>query len=136
MPLPSGPVPGFTRTIGLQSGPALQKLADLIGSVQYGITAKAGGTKALALQLNASLCVVTVCATNNDSVKLPPGYAGLTVMVVNMGAATLAVFGSGTDTINDVATATGVTQATLISGLYRCAAVVSGAGKWYRVLSA
>lgn len=136
MTLPSGPVPGFTRTIGLQSGPALQKLADLIGSVQTGITATAGGTKATAFQLNAAFCKVAVCATNNDSVLLPPGYAGLEVIVANAGAATLAVYGSGTDTINDVATATGVTQATLVHALYKCVAVVAGAGQWYRILSA
>ena len=36
--------------------------------------------------------------------------AGLTVLVINHGANPMQVFGSGTDTINDVAAATGVSQ--------------------------
>lgn len=134
--LPSGPVPSFSGGPALQSGDAIQKLALLIGSVQNNIVAKAGGTKALATQLTAAFCHVITCATNGDSVKLPPGYPGLEVIISNSGAADLQVFGYGNDTINGIATATGVTQADPLTALYKCVDVVAGVGKWYRILSA
>lgn len=134
--LPSGPVPTFPRGKALQDGDALNKLALLIGSTQNNIVAKAGGTKAAATQLTAAFCHVTTCATNADSVKLPPGYPGLEVIIANSGAADLQVFGSGLDTINGVATATGVTQADPLTALYKCVDVVAGVGKWFRILSA
>ncbi len=77
-----------------------------------GITAHAGGSQAAATVLDASVVIhrVSVCATNDDSVRLPAGlYKGRTVWVHNRGAADLKVYGAGTETINEVATATGVT---------------------------
>lgn len=123
-------------------GPALQNgatLLDLFARVlqgglsrETGITATAGGTKALARVLKRSINIVTVCATNDDSVLLPKAIAGSVVFLANAGAATLRVFGKGTDTVNGVATATGVTQATGVHAAYFCA--VDGA--WFRVMSA
>lgn len=141
MPLPSGPIPSFTRTIGLQSGPALQKLASLIGSTQADLVAKAGGGKANAVQLNSAICEIDVAATGADSVKLPPGYSGLQVFIANGGASSVQVFGSGNDTINGVDTATGVAQGPGLSALYACADVdnpglSTQAARWYRILSA
>lgn len=136
MALPAGPVPSFRGGPALQDGNALNKLTQLIGSVQNNIVAKAGGTKAAATQLTAATCYVKTCATNGDSVKLPPGYPGLEVIIANQGAADLQVFGSGLDTINGVATATGVTQADPLTALYKCTDVVAGVGKWFRILSA
>lgn len=134
--VPSGPVPTFPRGKALQDGDALNKLALLLGGTQNNITAKAAGTKANATHITACKAHVSVCATNADSVILPPGYPGLEVTIFNGGAATLQVFGAGLDTINDIATATGVSQATLKSAIYTCYDVVSGVGKWARVLSA
>lgn len=136
MALPAGPVPSFRGGPALQDGNALNKLAQLIGSVQNNITAKAGGGKTNATQLNAAKCRVTTCATDADSVKLPPGYPGLEVTIANITAHTVQVFGSGIDTINEIATATGITQVTLKSAVYTCYDVVAGVGKWNRVLSA
>lgn len=70
------------------------------------ITATAGGTKPLARALTRSFNHITVCATANDSVLLPPAIQGSIVQVRNDGAANLAMFGKGTDTINGVATGT------------------------------
>lgn len=97
------------------------------------ITAHAGGGQASATALTSTINRVSTVATAADSVKLPASAAGLYVMLVN-GAATnsMQVFGSGTDTINDVATGTGVAQAAGVSAIYFCPV----AGKWYRVLSA
>lgn len=85
------------------------------------ITATAGGTQALAYQLNAQLSRIIVCATAGDSVALPklgpwavgttqPGARGFIAFVKNDGAAAAQVFGgtNAKDTINSVATATGV----------------------------
>lgn len=98
-----------------------------------GITAFAGGGQANATLLTASINRVTVVATAADSVKLPPSYAGASITAINGDAAdSMQVFGSGTDTINDVATATGVAQAAGKAAIYVCPV----AGKWYRNLSA
>lgn len=136
MALPAGPVPSFSGGFALQDGQQLQKLAQLIGSVQNNITAQADGTKANATQITGAKARVTVSAGAADSVKLPPGYPGLEITIMNSGASSIQVFGSGNDTINDVATGTGVTQNNGVSAVYTCYDVVSGVGKWGRVLSA
>lgn len=96
------------------------------------VTATAGGTKAAATALTAAINNITVCATAADSVLLPAAKAGMSIFVTNRGAASAQVFGAGTDTINDVATGTGVAQANSVSALYVCPVD----GKWYRILSA
>jgi hypothetical protein len=98
-----------------------------------GLTAFAGGGQTGALQLTGDMAEVTTVATAADSVKLPPALAGRTYYLVNAAASnSMQVFGNGTDTINGVATATGVAQAAGKSATYFCCA----AGNWYRVLSA
>lgn len=107
----------------------LSALLNLTG-IEDTLTAHAGGTQAAALALSATKSIhrVSVCATNADSVKLPAAVLGQVHWVINSGAASLQVFGSGTDTIDDVATATGVAIATLKSAMFVCVS----AGKWYR----
>lgn len=131
MPLPSGPVPSFQKGSRLLNGSDVQKLADLIGSVQTGIVAQADATKANATQLNAAICEVTSVVGASDSVVLPLGYAGLRVTVINNGGNEMQVFGKGSDTIDDVATATGVAQADNSVVTYVCVKVVAGVGYWY-----
>lgn len=105
----------------------------LYQSCEDGITAAAGGGQAGAYQLTATISRVATVATAADSVKLPPSEAAMVIHVVNGHASnSLQVFGAGTDTINDVATATGVAQAAGKSATYVCPVV----GKWYRVFSA
>jgi hypothetical protein len=103
-----------------------------IATIETGITATAGGTKAAARVLTAAINVIATCATGADSVLLPAALAGLCIFVTNRGAASAQVFGAGTDTIDDVATGTGVAQANGKSAVYTC----TQDGKWYRVLSA
>lgn len=91
------------------------------------ITAHSGGTQAAALALTTEVNRVATVAAPADSVKLPASAAGLTVYVMNHGASTMQVFGAGTDTINDVATATGVAQMANSMVIYTCAT----AGAWY-----
>jgi hypothetical protein len=122
-------VVGATAAIGSEklriSG---QALADfMMVTPSAGLTAHAGGTQAAALALTAGVNYITTCATAGDSVRLPTSVAGLTVEVVNAGAASSQVYGASTDTINNVATATGVPVAAGKTGYYRCTV----AGKWF-----
>lgn len=94
---------------------------------QDSITARAGGGQTNATQLVAQMNRVTTVATAADSVKLMASTPGREITIINKGANSLQVFGSGTDTIDDVATATGVSQMPNSTVLYFCTA----AGKWY-----
>jgi hypothetical protein len=109
-------------------------------SVGEALTA-AGTTQATALQLAAELNRITTCAAG-AGVILPstaitptsgpnagvinPGV-GQTIMVINHGANSLQVYGSGSDLINDVAGATGVTQMVNSMVIY----IQTVTGKWY-----
>ena len=103
------------------------------------------------MQLQAQCNNISVCATNGDSVALPkivpyqsgdgrPGMLGMVVFVRNSGAADLQVFGgtNAKDTINGVATATGVTVGTLKSAIFwaQSYTVATDVGNWCMVLSA
>ena len=111
-----------------------------------GITAFAGGGQASATLLTAQFNKVATVATIADSVKLPPitpvpfSLASIApsthVIVRNAGANSVQVFGSGTDTINDVATATGVAVAAGKTAIFYPHSLISGVGNWYMVLSA
>lgn len=98
---------------------------------QDNITAT-GSTQATAFQTSGqTIRVATVAA--NTGILLPPAASGLEVLVINHGANDLQVYGNGIDTIDDVATATGVSQMALSFVLYSCAtgATPGVAGKWY-----
>lgn len=99
------------------------------------VTAFAGGGQTNATQLAATKNNVSVCATAADSVKLPAGAIGLHVFIRNSGVASLQVYGNGTDTINGVATATGVAQAAAKGAIYFCT-TAQPAAKWYQILGA
>jgi hypothetical protein len=65
--------------------------------------------------------------TTFSSVALPPSAAGLTIFVENAAANPVQVFGAGTDTINGIATATGVAQMPSSVVVYTCYT----AGSWF-----
>ena len=91
------------------------------------ITAHAGGGQASAVAFTTELNRVATVATTGDSVKLPPSAPGLTIIAINHGANPMQVFGTGTDTIDDVAAATGVQQMANSTVIYTC----NTAGSWY-----
>lgn len=104
-----------------------------ISAIETGITAHAGGTKAAAYQLTAALNVLGTVATNDDSILLPAVSAadvGLQVEVYNDGAANARVFGNGSDTIDGVATATGVVLTAAKRCVYTLVSYASGVGAW------
>jgi hypothetical protein len=96
------------------------------------ITAHAGGTKsaALALKPTCSFHDVTTVATAADSILLPPAKEGEFHFVKNSAAANaMQVFGQGTDTIDSVATGTGVSQLAGDGVMYYCLVP----GNWLRI---
>ena len=119
----------------LQDGIWLRGLANgqNRGSINK-LVAHAGGSKATAFQIPAAVELVSfgTVATTGDSALLPQAKAGTIVMVANNGAQTLDLYGKGTDTVNNVATATAYTLATTVAAIFFCA--VDGA--WFAVKSA
>jgi hypothetical protein len=65
-----------------------------------GLTALAGGGQTGATPLNYGTDVITVCATAGDSVILPSGVLGQTVIVINRGANACNVFPATGQKIN------------------------------------
>lgn len=109
----------------------------LIGlSVENTLTAAAGGTQAGALALSATKAVhnVTVVATAADSVKLPAATgSGKMHWIKNSDAAdSLQLFAAATETIDGVASATGVAIAAGKSRLV----VDAATGVWLSLLGA
>ena len=88
------------------------------------IIALAGGGQAGATQLLTGVNRVVTVATGNDSVMLPKtvGTCGGQVCIVINGHATnsMQVFGSDTDTINAIATGTGIAHAATVVAMYVC----------------
>ena len=91
------------------------------------IVAHSGGGQASATQLTAELNRVITVANPGDSVKLPASAPGLTIIVTNHGLNPMQVFGLGADTIDDIATASGVSQMQSSSVIFSCYT----AGAWY-----
>lgn len=100
--------------------------AFLVEAAASGITAAAGGGQANATLLTQQTNRVTTVATAGDSVRLPAAVPGLELTVINRGANDMQVFGSGTDTVDGQAAATGVSQMYNSVVLYFC----SVAGLW------
>jgi hypothetical protein len=94
------------------------------------VTAFATGGQGSATALSSTVYNhrVTVCATAGDSVKLPAATVGQDHYVRNDGAASMQVYGQATETIDGVASATGVAQAAGTGVFYVC----TTAGKWTR----
>lgn len=80
-------------------------------ATQLGLTAQADGTKANATELGYGINTVTTVAGAADSALLPYAFPGAVAVVVNGTATAMQLFGKGTDTIDGVATATGVSIA-------------------------
>jgi hypothetical protein len=122
------PNAGANATFLMSAGnPTLASGSLFIESAADTITAFAGGGQASATVLTNEVNRITTVATAGDSIKLPASVAGLTVYCINHGANSMQVFGAGTDTIDDIATATGVAQMANSVALYSC----TTAGAWY-----
>lgn len=91
------------------------------------LTALAGGAKSGATLMAAVINRFTTVASANDSALLPASAAGLYVVVINNTANAMQIYGSGTDTINGVATGTGISLTANSVGIYFCPV----AGVWF-----
>jgi hypothetical protein len=142
MPFPLATLPGGSLQPGFRNIDGSDILALLSGKTSFtglslvglfgesasdSLTAHAGGGQASALVLTSELNRVSTVATSGDSVALPVSFAGLTIIVENAGANPMQVYGAGTDTINGVATATGVSQMASSVVIYTCYT----AGAWF-----
>ena len=122
------PIPFPIRWFSLINGNTLNQLFGYPQfSTENAITATASGTKATARLLKATINQISVCATTADSVKLMANpQPGNWQFLANDGAAAAQVFGSNSDTIDAVATATGVTVSNAKRSIFYCVA----AGLW------
>ena len=122
--------------LNINTGGVLQIEAggQLLESVGEGLTAHAGGGQASAFLCPALINRFTTVATAGDSAKLPPsqGITGATIVTINAGASAMQVFGFGTDTINGVASGTGVSVAAGKTAAF----FTTLAGTWHMQLSA
>jgi hypothetical protein len=84
------------------------------------LTAKAGGGQAGATLLPWMVNNVATVANIGDSVILPPSKPGAILQVANQGANAMTVYAQGSDTINGVAAATGVSQMASSTVTYTC----------------
>lgn len=130
---------------------ASPRVPDAIGNLKYifssnqegSITAFAGGGQTSATQLGAQTSVIGTVASTSDSVKLPkirntPGMLGPTgasvgaIMIVgNFGANNAQIFGSTADTINGVATGTGIAIPAGTTMIFVAASLTGGGvGNW------
>lgn len=91
-------------------------------------------------QAGATLCTQTICVVNSasasDAIAIRQcTQAPMRVLVANISTNTIQVYGSGTDTINGIATATGIAQpkmtSTIQTGVVEYVCVVGGvAAQW------
>lgn len=108
-----------------------------------GLTALAGGAQTGATLLSYGANEVSTVASANDSVMLPVAIGGKVVFLANTHASNSAqVFGqvSTGDTINAVATGTGVAVANGKNAVFFCIqssnSALSIAGRWRMILTA
>ena len=122
----------FANTNGNIFDTAVTLAGGLADSATDAQTAFGGGGQTSATLMPSVVNRITTVVAAGDSVKLPPAVAGLSIILINSATSgfTMQVFGSGTDTINDVATATGVSQPVNDTAVYWCAKG-GAAGKWY-----
>ena len=91
-----------------------------------GYTALAGGGQTGATLMAMMVNNVTTVANVGDSVALPPAVPGLQICLVNAAVKSMQVYGTGSDTINGVASGTGVSQQGSSAVFYVCTV----AGTW------
>jgi hypothetical protein len=91
--LPSKAPNVYAPSRQLVNGEDVNNLTSQLNSIITGIVAAAGGGQPNAVQLNAAINVVATVANANDSVKLPVGFVGLKLTIINQSANNVAVFG-------------------------------------------
>jgi len=93
---------------------------NLLFSVDNALTA-VGTNRATALVLTKDINNITTAAASTGAV-LPAGVVGMAITVFNAGANAIKVYGNGSDTIDAVAGATGVTLTNAKRATFYCVA--------------
>jgi hypothetical protein len=120
----------YTSSRQLIAGSDINNITQQLNSGRTGIVAGIVATQAGATQLDSAVNTISTVTTAGDGVRLPKGFIGLEVWVVNSDADAVQVYGYGTDTIDSVATATGVSQAQGTK-IYKCNSVsAAGVANW------
>lgn len=101
-------------------------------SSQDAVTATPSGNQTTAYKLTTRITRLSTVGTAADSVQLIASVAGKVLYLINDTATSATVYGSGTDTINGVATATGVPLPAKTIGIYFSPV----AGKWFAIFQA
>ena len=91
------------------------------------VVAAAGGGQLNATLMSPDINRVTTVATIGDSVRLPLATSPVSVVVINNTANSMQVFGTGTDTINGVASSVGIPQLGNSIDFY----VAGAPGQWF-----
>lgn len=99
---------------------------ELYNKLDTGNTAHSGGGQTNALPLAGRFNDITTVAAQGDSVMLVAALPGHQQTLANHGANAMQVYGAGTDTINSIATATGISHGPGIIAEYTCVV----AGNW------
>lgn len=120
--------PAGFRLLGGET--ATKAVAEPPWSQGDGFVALASGGQTGATQLFGTIARVSTVANAADSVMLPASN-GQPIVVINGDTNSMQVFGQAGDTINGVATGTGVAQAAGKTALY----VSPAPGVWFRLLS-
>jgi hypothetical protein len=129
--LNGGAVPGITPTInGIaigQTTPAAGSFTFVQESVGSGLTA-VGTNRATALVLSHQINDITTAASSTGAVLPSVASVGIgtIIIVFNAGANAITMFASGSDTIDTVAGATGVT----LTNAKRCMYIAVAAATW------
>lgn len=131
LPFPSKAPAQYTTSKQLIAGSDFNNVVAQLNSAEDAITATPAGTQATSYQLKSAVNTIATVATAADGVKLPKGFVGLEVWIRNDDADAIQVFGYNPDTINGVATATGVVQNGSTTTIYRCNSVsAAGVANW------
>jgi hypothetical protein len=96
------------------------------------VVAHAGGGIGSATPIVGALNRIATVQGANDSVLLPPAYAGKFIGIKNDTVNSAQVFATGTDTVDGIAGSTGIAHAGGKMAFYLCIAD----GTWFRLLSA
>lgn len=111
VPTVANQIPVFNDTAGSITDSGMSIVSGLLEQTAVSaLTAHSGGGQTSALALTKGVNNVTTVAAAGDSVRLPASAAGLEISITNSGANSMQVYGAGTDTINGIATGTGVAQ--------------------------
>lgn len=115
---------------------ALTASGTIIRGSANAITAFATGGQGSATALTKDINSITVCATANDSVKLPAAVAGRMVQVSNLGASAAAVFPASGELIDALGANASVSLAVGGSIIFTCAVTGSWKSTQQQVLGA